>query len=95
MIGDTLFDCGESLDQYLADYEWPDEVRRRVQEVRERIREVQVWIDSGDAECLHNVKLQQPTVPPFIQWMQANGLGTAKHVSSYGWVVRSSDGESE
>ena len=76
MIGDTLFDCGESLDRYLADYKWSDEVARRVLELRERIREVQTWIDGSGAELLANLHpLKEPGPPPpaFVRWMQDNG----------------------
>jgi hypothetical protein len=77
MIGDALFDCVESLDHYLANYEWPEEVEARVRQLRKEIKNVQKWIDSCSAECLGNVR-QRDSRPPFIVWMEANGLGRAE-----------------
>ena len=56
MIGDTLFDCGQSLDHYLTNYEWPKEVADRVQRLRDQIRDAQEWIDAGQFEVLGNVR---------------------------------------
>jgi len=60
MIGDTLFDCGESLDHYLVNYQWPDEVKARVRRLREDIREVQQWLDAGPFENVGNVRPIRP-----------------------------------
>jgi hypothetical protein len=57
MIGDALFDCGESLDHYLTNFEWPAEVADRIQRLREQIRDAQEWIDAGRFEFLGNVRL--------------------------------------
>jgi hypothetical protein len=89
MIGDTLFDCGESLDRYLADYEWPEEVEARVRQLREEIRKVQRWIDAGPSELVGYVRLRNAR-PSFIKWMEQAGLGRAER-SGGSWIVRSDD----
>lgn len=59
MIGDTLFDCGKSLDYYLTNYESSEEVAERIRTLREEIRAVQTWIDKSHAELLVNVRLRR------------------------------------
>ena len=74
MIGDSLFDCGESLDHYLANYEWPDVVAQRVRKLREDIRSVQEWLDGSQAETLANVK-----VSPVRQWLARGAKYPPRH----------------
>ena len=71
MIGDALFDCGESLDHYLQNYEWPQEVKGRIRRLLNEIRETQRWIDRGEFELLQNVR----PAADGIASMLANGTG--------------------
>lgn len=69
MIGDTLFDCGESLDHYLRTYEWTPEVEARVRLLREQIRAVQEWLDAGPFELIGNVRVKDESatsIPEFV-----------------------------
>jgi len=67
MIGDSLFDCGESLDHYLANYEWPEAVATRVRQLREEIREVQQWLDASGREALGSVRLSRQGVAMLVK----------------------------
>lgn len=81
MIGDTLFDCGESLDWYLSRYEWPAHVADRVQRLREEIRSVQKWIDDGGAEGFGIVAVRESPVDgglSIAEWL-ANAARSAPH----------------
>ncbi len=79
MIGDSLFDCGESLDHYLANYEWPPEVESRVRELREKIREVQLWLDSSTFETIGNVAIKSDAVANISQWLASGSTHPPRH----------------
>jgi hypothetical protein len=79
MIGDTLFDCGESLDHYLANYEFAAEVHARVRKLREEIRAVQQWIDAGQFECVGNVRVKDAAAACISQWLASGPEYPPRH----------------
>jgi hypothetical protein len=79
MIGDTLFDCGESLDHYLSTYDWPIEVEARVRALRDEIGEVQRWLDSNTFENVGNVRIRETAAASIAQWIASGSKYPPRH----------------